>query len=54
MKKIKVICPHCGQAMYYNNWFDWVLSNPFHWFGKRRVKCSNCGKRSYMIRYYFK
>ena len=38
MKEVKVICPKCNNIMTYNNWFDWVLHTPFHWFGKRRAK----------------
>ena len=38
----------CGHIMTYKNWFDWILHTPFHWFGKRRAKCSKCGEVSYM------
>ena len=48
MKAIKVICPKCGNQMVYKNWFSWILHTPFHWFGKRRIKCSYCKKRSYV------
>ena len=48
MKTVKVICPKCGVRMTFANWFSWVWHNPFHWFGKRRTKCSNCGKYSWM------
>ena len=50
MKEVKVICPICDNEMAYKNWFDWVLHTPFHWFGKRRAKCPNCDKVSYMGR----
>ena len=50
MKEVKVICPKCGNQMIYKNWFSWILHTPFHWFGKRRTKCTNCGKSSYMGR----
>ena len=50
MKEVKVICPKCGNIMTYKNWFSWIWHTPFHWFGKRRAKCTNCGKHSYMGR----
>ena len=42
MKAVKVICPRCRTTIFYRNWFSWILHTPFHWFGKRRVKCPNC------------
>ena len=48
MKKVKVVCPKCGNIMTYKNWLSWILHTPFHWFGKRRVRCNNCGERSYV------
>ena len=50
MKSIKVVCPKCGNEITFANWFSWILHTPFHWFGKRRVKCTQCGKPSYMSR----
>ena len=50
MKEIKVTCPKCGNQTTYKNWFSWILHTPFHWFGKRRAKCDNCGECSYMER----
>lgn len=50
MKEVKLICPICGNKLIYKNYFYWVLSAPFHWFGKRLTKCPWCGKRSYMKR----
>ena len=50
MKKVYVICPKCGVRMIYKNYWDWILHTPFHWFGKRRAKCTCCGERSYMAR----
>ena len=50
MKEVKVICPKCDNIMTYKNWFSWILHTPFHWFGKRRAKCTKCGKVSYMRR----
>ena len=47
MKEINVVCPNCGLRMTYKNWFSWVLHTPFHWFGKRRSKCTGCGSRFY-------
>ena len=49
-KTVKVICPKCGTRMIYKNYWSWVWHTPFHWFGKRRTKCSNCGEYSYMRR----
>ena len=48
MKVVKVNCPKCGNRMTYKNWFSWVWHTPFHWFGKRRTKCTNCGEVSYI------
>lgn len=47
MKEIRVTCPKCGNIMTYKNWFSWIWHTPFHWFGKRRAKCSDCGERFY-------
>ena len=52
MKQIKLTCPKCGNIMYYKNWFIWILHTPFHWFGKRRVRCTKCGIRSYIRKEY--
>ena len=49
-KQVKVVCPKCGNIMTYKNWFSWILHTPFHWFGKRRVKCNVCGQVSYIKR----
>lgn len=49
-KEVKVICLKCGNYITYKNWFSWVWRTPFHWFGKRRTKCTNCGEYSYMGR----
>ena len=49
-KEVKVICPKCGNCMIYKNWFSWIWHTPFHWFGKRRAKCTSCGEVSYMPR----
>ena len=48
MKKVKVTCPKCGNIKIYKNYFDWILHTPFHWFGKRRIKCKNCGIKAYV------
>lgn len=50
MKEVKVICPKCGNCMTYKNWFGWIWHTPFHWFGKRRTKCTNCCEYSYIRR----
>ena len=50
MKEVKVVCAKCGNVMTYKNWFSWILHTPFHWFDKRRAKCTRCGERSYMGR----
>lgn len=46
--KIKAICPKCGNITTYKNYLSWLLNTPFHWFGKRKIKCGNCGKWSYV------
>ena len=50
MKEVKIICPKCNNIMTYKSWLSWILRTPFHWFGKRMVKCTRCGNRSYMGR----
>lgn len=50
MKEVKVTCPNCGNQMTFKNYISWILHTPFHWFGKRRVKCTNCGTYSYIGR----
>lgn len=50
MKEVILICPNCGHWIIYKNWFSWVLHTPFHWFGKRRTRCMNCGNYSYISR----
>ena len=48
MKQVIAICPNCGRTIQFKNWFHWVWRCPFHWFGKRRTKCPNCGEAHYM------
>ena len=48
MKRLKVKCPYCGAVAVYRNWFTWVAHTPFHWFGKRKTKCPNCGLSAYV------
>ena len=50
MKEVKVICPKCGNEMTYKNYWSWILHTPFHWFGKRKAKCTKCGEVAYMER----
>jgi len=56
MKKVKVICPKCGNVMIYKNYFDWTFRTLIHWFNFLewrdycRTKCSNCGEISYIRR----
>ena len=50
MKEVKVVCLNCGNTIHFKNWFHWVWRCPFHWFGKRRVKCPHCGNKSYTER----
>jgi ribosomal protein S27AE len=49
-KQITVICPKCGNCMTYKNWFSWIWHTPFHWFSKRKVKCTKCGVKMFMAR----
>ena len=48
MKKVIVMCPNCRIPIQFKNWFHWVWHCPFHWFGKRLVKCPHCGEKRYM------
>lgn len=48
MKKILVTCPNCKCKIEFKNWFVWIFYTPFHWFGKRKVKCSLCGCKNYV------
>ena len=48
MKKRIATCPDCKSVVMFHNWFHWTLYTPFHWFGKRRMKCPYCGKRAYV------
>lgn len=50
MKRVVVICPECGSHITYKNYWSWVWYTPFHWFGKRRIKCFICGKVSWVRR----
>lgn len=50
MNEVKVICPKCGNRVTYKNWVAWIWHTPFHWFGKRRTKCTKCGEVSYIGR----
>ena len=50
MKEVKVICPKCGNEMTYKNYWSWVWHNQFHYFGKRRTKCTSCGEISWVRR----
>ena len=51
----KFTCPNCGKTFEQNFW-AWTMSTPFHVFDfvnfrdKRKTKCPECGKRSYMKR----
>ena len=50
MKEVKVICPKCGHCTIFENYWTWIWYTPFHWFRKRRMKCSYCGEKSYVAR----
>ena len=50
MKQVTVYCPVCYTSKTYANWFSWILHTPFHWFGKRRIKCDKCHVYSYVRR----
>ena len=41
-------CPHCSHLFEIKGYWKWILTNPFHWFGKRYTKCPHCGKRSWI------
>ena len=43
----KFNCPKCNQE-FEINWFKWLFTTLFHWFGKRLTKCPHCGQRSYV------
>jgi hypothetical protein len=45
--KYVIVCPDCYGITLYTNKLEWILHNPFHWFGKRRNKCLHCGKKFY-------
>ena len=48
MKQVIVVCPKCGTVLQFKNYWDWVWSCPFHYFGKRKIKCFNCGYKGYV------
>jgi hypothetical protein len=50
MKKILVTCPNCKCKIEFKNWFVWIFYTPFHWFGKRKVKCPLCECKNYVKR----
>ena len=45
MAKFK--CNYCEKT-FEKNWFKWLFTTAFHWFGKRWTKCPYCGKYSYV------
>lgn len=45
--KYATICPHCLYHLTYRNKLEWILLTPFHWFGKRKVTCVQCGEKAY-------
>ena len=52
---LKLECPKCGHTWEMNYW-KWILKAPFHmfnfikWKDKRKIKCPNCGQRSWIYK----
>lgn len=45
--KLYFMCPKCYKAFVVDGYWKWILTNPFHFFSRRKTKCPNCGKRSW-------
>ena len=43
-------CPKCECGFHYNNYWQWILHSPMHWFGRRYTQCPWCSKKSWMKR----
>ena len=41
-------CPHCGTDFWIDGYWKWVWKYPFHWFGKRLMKCPSCDCKNWM------
>ena len=41
-------CPKCNKDFMKYGYWRWILTTPFHWFGKRYTRCPHCEKKSYM------
>ena len=40
-------CPEC-QKDFQMTRLKWLFTTAFHMFGKRKTKCPNCGKKSWL------
>ena len=40
-------CAYCEKE-FEKNWFKWLFTTPFHWFGKRYTRCPYCHGQSYI------
>lgn len=51
--KVKLHCPECGYEWEYGYW-EWIWKAQMHcfnfliWKDKRKTKCPNCGKKSWI------
>lgn len=43
----KFYCQYC-HSYYEKNYFKWLFTTLFHWFGYRMTKCPHCGHKSYV------
>lgn len=50
MKQVIVVCPKCSTVLQFKSYWDWVWRCPFHYFGKRKIKCPCCGFKGYLKR----
>ena len=42
------IGPKCQKIFGIRGYWNWVLRHPFHWFGKRHMRCPECGEKSWI------
>ena len=43
----KFICPECSHS-FEIPFLKWLFIAPVHYFGSRKTKCPNCGKKHWM------